>query len=126
MKGVLICGGTGSRLRPLTEITNKSLLPVYDQPLIWYPLQTLLSAGITEIAVITGPEHMSQITKFLTFKEGSYNCNFVFKIQEKAGGIAQALGIAEEFAAGDDVCAILGDNIFFDDLSTVIKIFKRS
>ncbi|MDB4978605.1 MAG: Spore coat protein [Candidatus Peribacteria bacterium] len=123
MKGVLICGGTGSRLRPLTEIVNKSLLPVYDKPLIVYPLQILLNAGIRDIAVITGPEHMDQMAAFL----GSgyrFNCEFAFKVQDKPGGIAQALGMAEEFAAGESVCAILGDNVFFDDISPAIAEFK--
>ncbi|MBI1813324.1 NTP transferase domain-containing protein [Candidatus Peregrinibacteria bacterium] len=124
MKGVLICGGTGSRLKPLTEITNKSLLPVYDRPLIQFPLQTLLAAGIREIAVITGPEHMDQMTNFLG--SGSrFGCPFGFRVQEKPEGIAQALGLAEEFVDGDSVCAILGDNVFFDDLSPIIKNFKE-
>lgn len=124
MKGVLICGGTGSRLRPLTEITNKSLLPVYDKPLICYPLQVMRDAGITDIAVITGPEHMEQMTAFLG--SGSrFGCTFAYKVQEKPGGIAQALGLAEEFIGGDSCCAILGDNIFFDDLAAVIKGFSK-
>src|SRR5687767_691615 len=109
MKGVLICGGTGSRLRPLTEITNKSLLPVYDKPLIHYPLQVLLDAGIREVAVITGSEHMDQIAGYLS-SGSKFGCEFAFKVQEKAGGIAQALGLAEDFCDGDTVCAILGDN----------------
>lgn len=124
MKGVLICGGTGSRLRPLTEITNKSLLPVYDKPLILYPLQVLLYAGIKDIAVVTGTEHVDQIAQFLG--SGSrFGCEFAFKVQEKPGGIAQALGLAAEFVDGDSVCAMLGDNVYFDDLSSVIKGFKK-
>lgn len=122
MKGVLICGGTGSRLRPLTEITNKSLLPVYKKPLIHYPLETLRQAGIEEIAVVTGPEHMDQIAGYLGNGE-RFSCHFTFAMQAKAGGIAEALGLAESFAAGDEVCAILGDNIFFDDLTPAIKNF---
>jgi glucose-1-phosphate thymidylyltransferase len=123
MKGVLICGGTGSRLRPLTEITNKSLLPVYDRPLVQYPLETLRKGGITDIAVITGPEHIDQMTSFLG--SGSrFGCTFAYKVQEKPAGIAQALGLAEEFAAGEDVCAILGDNVFFDDFTDVIAQFR--
>lgn len=124
MKGVLICGGTGSRLKPLTDITNKSLLPVYDKPLILYPLQVLLNAGITEIAVVTGTEHMDQIAQFLG-SGSKFGCEFAFKVQEKPGGIAQALGLAEEFIDGDSVCAILGDNVYFDDLSPVIKAFAK-
>src|SRR3990167_5462361 len=122
MHGVLICGGTGSRLRPLTDITNKSLLPVYNKPLVLYPLQVLLDAGIKDIAVITGAEHMDQMTKFLG--SGSrFGCEFAFKVQEKPGGIAQALGLAGEFADGENVCAILGDNVFFEDLTPAITSF---
>src|SRR3989344_2280827 len=118
MKGVIICGGTGSRLRPLTEITNKSLLPVYDKVLIQYPLQVLLDAGITEIAVVTGTEHIDQIAAFLGSGE-RFGCEFAFKVQERAGGIAQALGLAEDFADNDNVCAILGDNLYFDAVAPV-------
>ncbi|UPA22506.1 NTP transferase domain-containing protein [Candidatus Peribacteria bacterium] len=124
MKGILICGGTGSRLRPLTEITNKSLLPVYDRPLIQFPLQTLLDAGITDIAVITGPEHIDQITSFLG-SGNRFGATFAYKVQDRPGGIAEALGLAEEFADGQSVCALLGDNIFFDDLTPVIRSFQR-
>lgn len=124
MKGVLICGGTGSRLRPLTDVTNKSLLPVYDRPLILQPLDVLLKSGIKDIAVVTGTEHVDQIAAFLG--SGSrFGCSFAFKVQEKAGGIAQALGLAEEFCEDDDVCAILGDNVFFDDLTPAITSFEK-
>ncbi len=123
MKGVLICGGSGTRLRPLTEITNKSLLPVYDKPLIHYPLEILLKAGIKEIAIITGPEHMDQMKKYLGSGE-HFGCTFSFAIQEKPAGIAQALGLAETFAQGEKVCALLGDNVFFDDLTPAITSFK--
>jgi glucose-1-phosphate thymidylyltransferase len=122
MKGVLICGGTGSRLRPLTEITNKSLLPVYDQPLILQPLRVLLEAGIHDVAVVTGTEHVDQIAAFLGSGE-RFGCSLAFKVQERPGGIAQALGLAEEFVDGDSVCALLGDNVFFDDLTPVIASF---
>jgi len=123
MKGVLICGGTGSRLRPLTEITNKSLLPVYDKPLIQYPLDILLGAGIHEIIIISGAEHVDQMAGYLGSGD-RFGCAFSYRVQEKAGGIAQALGLAEKFIGGDDVCAILGDNIYFDDLSNDIKNFS--
>lgn len=124
MKGVLICGGTGSRLKPLTDITNKSLLPVYNKPLILYPLQVLLDAGIHDIVVISGTEHIDQMAQFLG-SGAQYNCEFSFKVQEKPGGIAQALGLAaEEFSDDDSVCAILGDNIYFDDISETIKAFS--
>lgn len=123
MKGVLICGGLGTRLRPLTEVTNKSLLPVYDQPLIFYPLQTLLSAGIQEIMVITGPENIDQMTRFLG-SGSKFHCKFTYRVQDEPKGIAQALGMAQEFAAGESICALLGDNIYFDNISQHIKAFS--
>lgn len=123
MKGILICGGTGSRLRPLTEITNKSLLPVYDRPLIEFPLQTLLDADIRDIIVITGPEHIDQMTGYLG-SGARFDAQFAYKVQDKPGGIAQALSLAEEFADGSDICALLGDNIYFDDLAPSIRSFS--
>jgi glucose-1-phosphate thymidylyltransferase len=124
MKGVLICGGTGSRLRPLTEITNKSLLPIYDKPLILYPLQILLDAGIKDIAVITGAERIDQMSSFLA-SGARFGCTFSYKIQDEPRGIAHALSLAEEFVDGDDVCAILGDNVYFDDLTPTITDFEK-
>jgi len=124
MKGVLICGGTGSRLRPLTNILNKSLLPVYHRPLILYPLQVLLDAGIKEVAVVTGTEHVDQMTGFLG-SGAQFGCEFSYKVQERAGGIAQALGLAEEFADNESLCAILGDNIYFDNLAPVMQKFEK-
>lgn len=123
MKGVLICGGTGTRLRPLTEITNKSLLPVYDQPLVLYPLQTLISAGITQIVIISGNEHIDQMASFLGSGQ-RFGCKFTYRVQDKPEGIAQALGMAEEFCDGEDICAILGDNIYFDALGETIRNFQ--
>ncbi len=123
MKGILICGGSGTRLKPLTDITNKSLLPVYDKPLILYPLQILLDAGIKQIAMISGNEHVDQMAGFLG--SGSrFGCEFSYRVQDEARGIAQALGLAESFADGDDICAMLGDNVYFDDLAPQIKAFK--
>ncbi len=123
MKGVLICGGTGTRLRPLTEITNKSLLPVYDRPLLLFPLQVLLDAGIKDIIVISGNEHIDQMASFLG-SGGKFGCKFTYRVQDRPGGIAQALGMAEEFIDGDSVCALLGDNIYFDNLAPAITSFK--
>jgi len=124
MKGALICGGTGSRLKPLTNIFNKSLLPVYHRPLIMYPLEIMQKAGITQVIVITGTEHIDQITRFLG--SGSrFGCKCTYRVQEEPKGIAQALGMAGEFAEGDSVCAILGDNVFFDDLSPAIRSFQQ-
>lgn len=123
MKGVLICGGSGTRLRPLTEITNKSLLPVYDKPLLLYPLQTLLDGGVREIVIISGNEHIDQMASFLGSGE-RFGCHFTYRVQDTPGGIAQALGMASEYADGESVCAILGDNIYFDNLAREIKAFK--
>lgn len=123
MKGVLICGGSGTRLKPLTEITNKSLLPVYDRPLILEPLDVLRKAGIREIIVISGTEHIDQMGSYLGSGE-RFGCSLSYRVQERAGGIAQALGLAEDFAGGDSVCAILGDNIYFDDLAPAIRSFQ--
>ena len=124
MKGILICGGTGSRLRPLTDVTNKSLLPVYDEPLINYPLKVLLDAGIKEVMVVSGTEHIDQIAEYLGGGD-KFNCAFSYTVQEKPEGIAQALGLAESFADEESVCALLGDNIYFDNLAPVIKSFEK-
>lgn len=122
MKGILICGGSGTRLRPLTEVTNKSLLPVYDQPLIFYPLGNLINAGIKEIMVISGSEHVDQMAGFLG-SGSKFDCRFTYRVQDEPKGIAHALGMAEEFAAGDNICAILGDNVFFDNIAKNIQSF---
>ena len=124
MKGVLICGGSGTRLRPLTDITNKSLLPVYDKPLVLYPLQVLLDTGITQIIIISGSEHVDQMAGFLG-SGARFGCEFSYRVQDEPKGIAQALGLAESFADGDDVCAILGDNIYFDHLGDTIRSFTE-
>jgi len=123
MKGVLICGGSGTRLKPLTDITNKSLLPVYDKPLILYPLQVLLDAGIKDIVVISGSEHVDQMAGFLG-SGARFGCQCSYLVQDEPKGIAQALGLAESFAGGDNICAILGDNIYFDNLSQDIRNFR--
>lgn len=124
MKGVLICGGSGTRLRPLTDITNKSLLPVYDKPLVLYPLQVLLDAGIKQIVIISGNEHVDQMASFLG-SGARFGCEFSYRVQDEPKGIAQALGLAESFADSDDVCAILGDNVYFDHLGDTIRGFKQ-
>ena len=98
---------------------------MYDRPLIEYPLQTLLNAGIHDIVVISGNEHLDQMEAYLRGREKFDHCTFHFRVQEKAGGIAQALGLAEKFTEGDDICAILGDNVYFDDLTPVIKSFTK-
>jgi glucose-1-phosphate thymidylyltransferase len=122
MKGIILAGGEGNRLKPLTEYTNKHLLHIYNQPMINYPLSTLTNAGIKDILIVTGPKHAGNFLQLLG--EGrKYGVNLQFRVQEKAEGIAHALGLSKKFV-GDDSCAvILGDNIFEDDLSKEIKAF---
>ena len=116
MRGIILSGGHGSRLFPLTKIFNKSLLPVYDKPMIYYPLQTLKQIGITEICIVSGKEHCGQIMNQLG-SGGEYGVDITYRVQEKPGGIAQALGLCKEFAGRDNVFVCLGDNIFEDDFS---------
>jgi glucose-1-phosphate thymidylyltransferase len=116
MKGILICGGSGTRLRPLTEKTHKSLLPIGGKPMIFYPLQILLKAGIKEIMLVTGPEHSGAFMQYLG-SGAKFGCSFTYRIQDEPKGIAQALGMAEAFADESPICALLGDNIFGEDLS---------
>lgn len=111
MKGVLLAGGNGTRLAPLTNVVNKHLLPVYDKPMILYPLETLKRAGITDIMLITGGEHIGRFLEFLG--DGSrFGVNLTYRVQESASGISGALALAEAFAAGEDINVILGDNVF--------------
>lgn len=122
IKGVILAGGFGKRLGMLTRVTNKHLLPIYDKPMIVYPLQKLLDAGIKEILIVSGPDHAGHFLNLLgSGKE--FKVNFTYEIQDEAGGIAQALGLAEDFADGDNLAVILGDNIFMDDLSEEINSF---
>jgi glucose-1-phosphate thymidylyltransferase len=122
MKGIILAGGTGSRLFPLTKVTNKHLLPVGRLPMIYHPIKKLTEAGIEEILIVTGVEHMGDIVTLLgSGKE--FKCRFTYKVQDEAGGIAQALGLAENFAGDDKLVVILGDNIFQDSLQPFIKKF---
>ncbi|MGD9110351.1 MAG: sugar phosphate nucleotidyltransferase [Phycisphaerales bacterium] len=111
LKGVVLAGGTGSRLNPLTKVTNKHLLPVGRKPMIYYPIEKLLSAGIKDILIVTGVEHMGEVVNLLGSGVG-FGCRFTYKVQDQAGGIAQALGLAEDFARDSGVAVVLGDNIF--------------
>lgn len=111
MKGVILAGGTGTRLMPLTKVTNKHLLPVYDKPMIYYPLQKLIEAGITDIMVVSGKGHAGHFLELLGSGK-DFGVNLSYAVQEEAGGIAQALALAEEFADGGPICVVLGDNIF--------------
>jgi glucose-1-phosphate thymidylyltransferase len=111
MKGVILAGGLGSRLRPLTLVTNKHLLPVYDRPMIYYPIQTLLNAGINEILIVTGGEHAGDFLKLLRNGKQLGIRHLEYTYQEGEGGIAEALKLAEDFVDGDKLCVVLGDNI---------------
>lgn len=114
IKGIILAGGKGTRLLPLTKVTNKHLVPVCNKPMIEYPLQTLKQMGIKDILVVTGVEHIGQIADYL--EDGSsYGVKFTYKVQKEAGGIAQALSLAEDFASGKKIAVILGDNIFTHD-----------
>ncbi len=122
MKGIILAGGTGSRLYPLTKVTNKHLLPVYDKPMIFYPIQTLIDAGIKEIMIVSGRGHAGHFLELLG-SGADLGVKFTYEIQEEAGGIAQALSLAENFADEDDVAVILGDNIFQDNIEKDISNF---
>jgi len=122
IKGIILAGGTGSRLFPLTKVTNKHLLPVGDKPMIYYPIEKLIAAGIEEILIVTGTEHMGAVVQLLgSGKE--YGCRFTYKVQDEAGGIAQALGLAQNFVGTDRMCVILGDNVFADDIGAAARRF---
>lgn len=124
MKGIVLAGGTGSRLFPLTKVTNKHLLPVGNKPMIYYPIEKLLEAGIKEVLIVTGTEHMGDVVSLLGSGK-DFNCRFTYKVQDEAGGIAQALALAENFAGTDAVTVILGDNIFEDNLTEYVKAFEK-
>lgn len=122
-KGLILAGGTGSRLLPLTRVTNKHLLPVYDQPMIFFPLRTLLDAGISDIMIISGPDHLGDITELLGSGQ-EWGARFTYRVQEKALGIAHGIALAEDFAAGESIAVILGDNIFQDSFADSIQSFE--
>jgi len=111
MKGIILAGGTGSRLGPLSKVTNKHLLPVGNVPMIYHPLSQLLLNNIKEICVVSGTNHLGAIVSLLGSGK-KFGCSFTYKIQDGAGGIAEALGLCENFTNGDDILVFLGDNIF--------------
>ncbi|MFC1633147.1 sugar phosphate nucleotidyltransferase [Patescibacteria group bacterium] len=123
MKGIILAGGNATRLMPLTKVTNKHLLPVYDKPMIYYPLETLLKAGIKDILIVSGKGHAGHFLDLLGSGR-DFNANFTFEVQEEAGGIAQALALAEDFSDHESVTVILGDNIIEDDISGAVKDFE--
>jgi glucose-1-phosphate thymidylyltransferase len=125
MKGVVLAGGTGSRLSPLTRVTNKHLLPVYDKPMVYYPLQTLVNAGVHDILLVTGGKNAGDFLRLLGNGRdfGLQHLNYTY--QEGEGGIAEALGLAEYFADDDRICVILGDNIIETNVLKAIEGFKK-
>jgi glucose-1-phosphate thymidylyltransferase len=126
MKGVILAGGTGSRLYPLTRVTNKHLLPVYDRPMVFYPIQTLVTAGITDILIVTGGQNAGEFLRLLGNGKdfGLKHINYTY--QEGEGGIADALRLAEHFTDGKPVCVILGDNIIETSILAARQEFERA
>jgi glucose-1-phosphate thymidylyltransferase len=125
MKGIVLAGGTGSRLFPITGVTNKHLLPVYDKPMVYYPIQTLVNAGIKEILIVTGGKNAGDFLRLLRNGRdfGLKHLNYTY--QEGEGGIAEALGLAEHFADNEPICVILGDNIIENNICEAADSFKR-
>lgn len=123
MKGIILAGGHGTRLSPLTKITSKQLLPVYNKPMVFYPLNTLLKAGIKEILIIVSPDHPGDFLNLLGSGK-NFSAKFTYEIQDRPEGIAQAFLISEDFIGNDSATLILGDNIFEDNFSKTIKNFK--
>jgi glucose-1-phosphate thymidylyltransferase len=125
MKGVILAGGTGSRLSPLTRVTNKHLLPVYDKPMLYYPLQTLVDAGIQDILIVTGGNSAGDFLRLLRNGKDFGLKQLSFAYQEGEGGIADALRLAEPFAAGEKICVILGDNILENSVRGAKERFEQ-
>ena len=125
MKGIVLAGGTGSRLSPLTKITNKHLLPIYDRPMIYYPIQTLVDAGIRDILIVTGGKNAGDFLRLLANGKHFGLKHMQYSYQEGEGGIADALALAEHFADGDKTCVILGDNIIQGSIRSAVEQFQQ-
>lgn len=124
MKGIILAGGTGSRLFPLTKVTNKHLLPVGKYPMIFHSIHKLEKADIKDILIVTGKEHMGDVVNLLG-SGGDMGVTFTYKVQDEAGGIAQALALAEQFVGNDLMAVILGDNVFEDDITPFVDKFRK-
>ncbi len=125
MKGIILAGGLGTRMRPLTNVTNKHLLPVYDRPMIFFPVQTLVDAGIRDILIVTGGNSAGDFLRLIG-NGAAFGLNHVnYAYQKGEGGIAEALGLAEHFAAGERVAVVLGDNIFQENIDPYVRAFER-
>lgn len=125
MKGIILAGGTGSRLDPLTKVTNKHLLPVYDKPMIYYPIQTLVNAGIREIMIVTGGNNAGDFLRLLGSGREFGLSHLDYTYQERAGGIAEALGLTEDFADGEKIVLMLGDNVIEGNIEDAVEEFKK-
>lgn len=125
MKGIILAGGTGTRLLPSTAVTSKQLLPVYDRPMIFYPLNTLITAGITDILIIVAPEYSGHFLNLLGSMFRSWGVSLSFVVQKKPRGLADAYILAEDFLDGGSSTMVLGDNIFEDDFSEAIRSFEK-
>jgi glucose-1-phosphate thymidylyltransferase len=125
MKGIVLAGGTGSRLFPLTKITNKHLLPIYDRPMIYFPIQTLVDAGIREILIVTGGRNSGDFLRLLANGKQFGLAHINYTYQEGEGGIADALALAEHFADGQKICVVLGDNIIERDIAEAAERFRK-
>lgn len=124
MKGVILAGGKGTRLFPLTKATNKHLLPVGSEPMIFHGLRQMVSAGIRDILIITSTDHMGDVVRCLG-SGAAFDCALTYRVQEEAAGIADALKLAEGFAAGSPICVMLGDNIFEYSIGPYAEAFRR-
>jgi glucose-1-phosphate thymidylyltransferase len=125
LKGIVLAGGLGTRLYPITKITNKHLMPVYNKPMIYYPIRTLVDAGVQEILIVTGGSNAGDFLRILRNGEEFGMKQLSYRYQEGEGGIAAALSLAEDFAAGDPICVILGDNIYENNLKRSAEEFAR-
>ena len=124
MKGIILAGGTGSRLFPLTKVTNKHLLPIYNKPMIYYPIETLVNAGIKDIMIVSGKGHAGHFLELLKSGE-DFGARFSYGVQKEAGGIAQALGICEDFSDHEEVMVMLGDNLIEENIKSAVDDFKK-
>ncbi len=122
MKGIILAGGAGTRLHPLTKVTSKQLLPIYNKPMVLYPLETLLQAGIKDILLLSSPDAIGRFVRLLGSGK-HYGCKFTYEVQDKPEGLAQAILIGEDFIDDGNVALILGDNLFDDDFSEAVKGF---
>lgn len=124
MKGVILAGGLATRLRPLTQVTNKHLLPVYNKPMIYYPIESMVRAGVTEVLISSSPDHAGQFTSLLKSGE-DLGLRLYFTVQDKPGGIAEAMLLAEDFADNEKILVLLGDGIFGFNLTDIVNEFEK-